>query len=154
MPDEFLIKPIRSPADHRRAVREIERLMDAAPGSREADRLDVLATLVDANEVAHLPIEAPDPIEAIRFRMEQLGLKAADLTAYIGHSGRVTEVLKYQRSLTLPMIRRLEHGLGIPASVLIREVPPPSVKRRVGAGKAASGGKKGGTLRRLRSKAR
>ena len=148
MPDEFLIKPIRSPADHRRAVREIERLMDAATGSREADRLDVLATLVDANEVAHLPIEA------IRFRMEQLGLKAADLTAYIGHSGRVTEVLKYQRSLTLPMIRRLEHGLGIPASVLIREVPPPSVKRRVGAGKAASGGKKGGTLRRLRSKAR
>jgi HTH-type transcriptional regulator / antitoxin HigA len=120
------IRPIRTDADYAAAVVEVERLMDAVPDTPEGDRLDVLATLVQAYEDAHWPMELPDPIDAIRFRMEQAGLTPRDLQRYIGPKGRVSEVLSRRRPLTLAMIRRLQAGLGIPAEILIR----PSVKRR------------------------
>jgi HTH-type transcriptional regulator/antitoxin HigA len=117
------IKPIKSERDYRRVRREIERLMDAAANTPEGDRLDILATLADAWERAHYPIDPPDPVEAIRFAMEQRGLSRRDLESFIGSRARVTEILNRRRSLTLPMIRRLSAGLGIPAEVLIRESP-------------------------------
>jgi HTH-type transcriptional regulator/antitoxin HigA len=95
--------------------------MDAKANTAAGDRLDVLVTLAEAWEQKHYPIEAPDPVAAIRFAMEQRGLNRRDLEAYIGSRARVAEVLNHKRSLTLPMIRRLHRGLGIPAEVLIRD---------------------------------
>jgi HTH-type transcriptional regulator/antitoxin HigA len=118
------IKPIRTEADHEAAVAEIEKLWGAAPDTAESDRLEVLATLVEAYEERHHPIPPPDPIEAIRFRMEQLGMSRRDLEPYIGARGRVSEILNRNRGLTLPMIRRLHEKLGIPADVLIRDSRP------------------------------
>lgn len=115
------IKPIKSERDYQRALREIDRLMDARKGSPEGDRLDVLATLVEAWEEKHHAIEAPDPIEAILFAIEQRGVTRRSLEAMIGSRARVSEVLNRKRTLTLPMIRRLHETLGIPAEVLIRE---------------------------------
>ncbi|HTW94311.1 MAG TPA: transcriptional regulator [Tepidisphaeraceae bacterium] len=115
------IKPIKTERDYRRVLKEIGTLMDAAPNTPEGDRLDVLATLAAAWEDIHHPIEAPDPIEAIQFAMEQRGLTRRDLEPFIGSRARVAEVLNHRRSLTLSMIRRLHQGLGIPAEVLIRE---------------------------------
>jgi HTH-type transcriptional regulator/antitoxin HigA len=115
------IKPIKGERDYRRVLKEIETLMDAKANSAEGDRLDILATLAEAWEEKHHPIDAPDPVEAIEFAMEQRGLSRRDLEPYIGSRARVAEVLNHQRSLTLPMIRRLHDGLGIPAEVLIRE---------------------------------
>ena len=120
------IRPIKTDADYAAAVAEVERLMNAGPGTAEGDRLNVLATLVQAYEDTHWPMDLPDPIDAIRFRMEQAGLTARDLERYIGPKGRVSEVLNRRRPLTLAMIRRLQAGLGIPAEILIR----PSVRRR------------------------
>jgi HTH-type transcriptional regulator/antitoxin HigA len=100
---------------------EIERLWGAKIGTPEGDRLDVLTTLVDAYEARHYPIDPPDPIEAIRFRMEQQGLTRKELEPMIGTRARVSEVLSGKRSLTIEMIRRLHDGLGISADVLIRE---------------------------------
>jgi HTH-type transcriptional regulator/antitoxin HigA len=120
------IKPIRTKADHRAALKEIETLMAARPGTPEGERLDVLATLVEAWERIHNPMELPDPVEAIKFRMEQSGLTAKDLVPMIGQINRVYEVLNRRRALTLPMIRRLHKDLGIPAESLIR----PSAERR------------------------
>lgn len=114
------VKPIRTEAEHEAALAEIEKLWDAPPGSPECDRLEVLATLVEAYEEKHHPIDPPDPIDAILFRMDQLGLSRRDLEPYIGTRARVAEILNHTRSLTLPMIRRLHEGLGIPAHVLIR----------------------------------
>jgi len=99
---------------------EIERLWGAKIGTPEGDRLDVLATLVDAYETKHYPMDPPDPIEAIRFRMEQQGLTRKELESMIGMRGRVSEVLNGKRSLTIEMIRRLHDGLGISADILIR----------------------------------
>ena len=99
---------------------EIERLWGAKIGTPEGDRLDVLATLVDAYETKHYPMDPPDPIEAIRFRMEQQGLTRKELESMIGMRGRVSEVLNGKRSLTIEMIRRLRDGLGISADILIR----------------------------------
>ncbi len=93
--------------------------MSAVPGTPEGDELDVLATLVDAYESKHYPMDAPDPIAAIEFRMEQLGLKRSDLEPMIGSRARVSEVLTGKRNLTLPMVRRVRSGLGISADVLI-----------------------------------
>ena len=118
------IKPIRTEADHEAALAEIERLWAAAPGTAESDRLEVLATLVEAYEERHHPIPPPDPIEAIRFRMEQLGMSRRDLEPFIGPRGRVSEIFNRTRGLTLPMIRRLHEKLGIPADVLIRDSRP------------------------------
>ncbi len=117
----MVIKPIRNERDHRRALKEIDRLMDARPGTPEGDRLDVLVTLVEAWEEKHHPIDPPDPVEAILFAMEQRGLSRRDLEPFIGSRARVAEVLNHKRPLTLAMIRRLHAGLGIPADVLIRE---------------------------------
>ena len=113
------IKPIRNEKQHRAALREIERLWSARPGSAEHDRLEILATLVEDYEEKHQPIYPPDPVAAIRFRMEQLGLDRKALEPSIGSRARVSEVLSGKRSLTLEMIRRLHRELGIPADVLI-----------------------------------
>lgn len=115
------IRPIKTEADHQAALAEVERLWGAAPGSPAADRLDVLATLIEAYEEGHHPIYPPDPVDAILFRMEQQNLRRRDLEPYIGPRGRVSEILNRTRSLTLPMIRRLHDELGIPADVLIQE---------------------------------
>lgn len=114
------IRPIKNERDYRRVMKEIDALMDAKPNRAAGDRLDILVTLAEAWEQKHHPIDAPDPIAAIEFAMEQRGLKRRDLEPYIGSRARVAEVLNHKRSLTLPMIRRLHEGLGIPAEVLIR----------------------------------
>ena len=115
------IKPIRTEADHQAALAEVERLWPAPPDSPESDRLEILATLIEAYEEKNHPIDPPDPVDAILFRMDQLGLCRRDLEAYIGQRGRVSEILNRARNLTLPMIRRLHEGLGISADVLIQE---------------------------------
>ena len=114
------IKPIRTEDDYRAALADIDRLMDAEPDTPEGDRLDVLATLVEAWEEKHVPIEEPDPIEAIRHRMEALGIDRKELEALIGGRNRVSEVLNRKRPLSLTMIRRLSETLRIPAGALIR----------------------------------
>lgn len=114
------LKPIRSEADYERALKEIERLWGARSGTPEGDRLDILATLVDAYEARRYPMDPPDPIEAIKFRMEQQGLSRKDLESMIGSRGRVAEVLNRKRGLSVDMIRRLHDGLGISADILIR----------------------------------
>lgn len=114
------IKPIRTEEDYQAALEEIERLMDAQPDTPEGDRLDVLATLVEAWEEKHFPIEEPDPIEAIQHRMEALGMSRKDLATMIGGRNRVSEVLSRKRPLTINMIRRLSEGMHLPAGVLIR----------------------------------
>jgi HTH-type transcriptional regulator / antitoxin HigA len=113
------IKPIRKATDYERALKQMKKLWGAKPGSSEADALDVLATLVDQYESKHFPIESPDPVEAIKFRMEQQGLTRKDLEAIIGSRGRIAEVLSGKRDLSLAMIRRLHLQLNIPADVLI-----------------------------------
>ena len=114
------IKPIRTKADYERALREIERMWGAKEGTPQGNQLDVLATLVEAYERKHFPIDPPDPIEAIRFRLEQQGLDPRALIGVIGGRGRVHEVMHGQRALSLTMIRRLHERFGIPAEVLIR----------------------------------
>ena len=116
------IKPIRTDADHKRALREIERLWGAAEGTPEGDALDILVTLVNAYEEQRWPIDLPDPIEAIRFRLEQQGKDAHALVGLIGTRSRVYEVMRGQRPLSLRMIRALHEKLGIPAEILIRPV--------------------------------
>ena len=122
------VRPIHSEADYAATLDEIAGLMSAGPDTPEADRLDVLATLVEAYEAKHYPIEPPDPIAAIRFRMEQQGLTPQDLEPFIGTRARVSEVLNRRRPLSLSMIRRLAEGLGIPAAVLIRPTGAPSAR--------------------------
>ncbi len=114
------IKPIKNDRDYRRMLKAIGALMDAKANSADGDRLDVLVTLAEAWEEKHHAIEAPDPVHAIEFAMEQRGLNRRDLEPYIGSRARVAEVLNHKRSLTLAMIRRLHAGLGISADVLIR----------------------------------
>src|SRR3954447_14339445 len=114
------LKPIRNEADYETALAEMERLWGAESGTPKGDRLDVLATLIDAYEATHYPMDPPDPIEAIRFRMEQQGLTRKDLEPLIGHRGRVAEVMNRKRSLSIDMIRQLHDKLGISADVLIR----------------------------------
>jgi len=114
------VRPIRSEADYEAALGEVERLWGAKLGTAEGDRLDVLATLIDAYEDEHHPIDPPDPIEAIKFRMEQQGLTRKDLEAIIGTRTRVAEILNRRRGLSIAMIRRLHEKLGISAEVLIR----------------------------------
>jgi HTH-type transcriptional regulator/antitoxin HigA len=114
------LKPIRSEADYEAALAEVERVWGAKAGTLEGDRLDVLATLIDAYEAEHHPMDPPDPIEAIQFRMEQQGLTRKDLEPIIGTRTRVAEVLNRKRGLSIGMIRRLHDRLGISADVLIR----------------------------------
>ena len=114
------LKPIHSKADYDKALKEVERLWGARSGTKEGDRLDILATLIDVYEAQHYPMDAPDPIDAIKFRMEQQGLTRKDLEPLIGTRTRVAEVLNRKRSLSIRMIRRLHLKLGIPAEILIR----------------------------------
>ena len=115
------IKPIKTDADYRAALKEIETLMMAEPDTPEGEKLDVLVTLVEAYEQKHYPLDLPDPVEAIKFEMEQKGLTVKDLEPMIGKSNRVYEVLNHKRSLTLKMIWRLHEQLGIPAESLIKQ---------------------------------
>lgn len=117
------IKPIKTSDDHKAALARIDQLWQAKPDTAEGDELDVLVTLVQVYEEKHFPIEAPDPVEAIKFRMEQLGLKDADLVPYLGQRSRVSEILNRKRRLTIPMMRKLHHALHIPLACLIQEYP-------------------------------
>jgi HTH-type transcriptional regulator / antitoxin HigA len=118
MKDE--VRPIRSETDYEAALAQVERLWGAKSGTAAGDRLDVLATLIDAYETEHFPMDPPDPVEAIKFRMEQQGLTRRDLENIIGTRTRIAEVLNRKRGLSISMIRRLNEQLGISADVLIR----------------------------------
>lgn len=123
------IKPIRNSVDHDRALKEIERLWNASKGTLESDHLEIWVTLVEAYERAHHPIDPPDPIEAIKFRLEQQGLDHRALVGIIGNRTRVYEVMRGDRALSLAMIRRLHERFRIPAEVLIRAVSTKKRKR-------------------------
>ncbi len=114
------VSPIKTQRDYRRTLKEIEGLMGAKRNTPEGDRLDVLVTLVEAWEAKRYPLDLPDPVEAIKYHMENMGLKPRDLTPFIGSRNRVYEVLNRKRPLTLKMIWRLHTGLGIPAESLIK----------------------------------
>ena len=114
------IKPIRSEEDYEAALVQIETVFDAPPGTPEGDLLEVLTILVEAYEEQHYPIAPPDPIEAIEFHMQRLGLTRRNLEPYIGSRARVSEILNRRRPLTLAMIRKLHDGLGIPADTLLQ----------------------------------
>lgn len=113
------IKPIKTERDYHKALKEVEKLWDAKPNTPEGDRLDVLVTLVEAYEQKHYKINPPDPVEAIKFRMEQLGLKPSDLAKILGGRSRVSEVLNKKRKLTVEMMRSLHKHLAIPADSLL-----------------------------------
>ena len=113
------ILPIKSEQDYERTLRRIEALMEAAPNTPDGDELDVLVTLVEAYEDKHFPVDSPDPVAAIEFRMDQLELTRKDLEPYIGSRHKVSEVLNRKRDLSLSMIRRLHSGLRIPLENLI-----------------------------------
>ena len=115
------IHPVKTEADYESALEEIDRLWGSPEGSAEGDRLDVLLVLVENYESKHHAIDLPDPIEAIKFRMEQMNLTRKDLEPLIGSRGRVSEVFNRRRSLSLPMIRRLHRSLHIPLESLVRE---------------------------------
>lgn len=114
------VKPIRTKTDYKKALAEVERLWGARSGTPAGDRLDVFATLIEVYESENYPMDQPDPVEAIKFRMEQQGLSRKDLEPIIGTRTRVAEVLNRKRSLSIGMIRRLHDRLGISAEVLIR----------------------------------
>ena len=115
------IKPIKTKANYRETLKEVESLMGAKANTADGERLDVLVTLIEAYEKKHFPIDLPDPVEAIKFRMDQKGLTPKDLEPMIGRLNRVYEILNHKRPLTLKMIWKLHRGLGIPAESLIRQ---------------------------------
>jgi HTH-type transcriptional regulator / antitoxin HigA len=114
-------KLIKTETDYQEALGRIEAIFDAKPGTPEGDELELLVTLVEYYEEKAYPIGLPSPVDAIRFRMQQQGLKAKDLIPYMGSASKVSEVLSGKRALSLPMIRKLVSGLGIPAEVLLQE---------------------------------
>lgn len=118
------IRPLKTEADYDAALEEIEALMDAEPNTPECDKLDVLATLVEVYESAHYALPPPDPIDALAYYLESRRLSRKALEPYIGTRARVSEIMNRKRPLTLPMIRRLEAGTGIPASILIQPREP------------------------------
>ena len=115
------ITPIRNEKDYQAALKRLDKIFDAKKGSKEGDELEVLAILIDAYENAHFPIGMPDPIEAIKFRMEQMGMKQKDLADAMGFKSRVSEVFNRKRKLTLEMIRKLNEVLRIPTEVLVQK---------------------------------
>lgn len=121
MKSALKVRPIKSEEDYEAALGEIEKLWDAKPETPNGDMLDILSTLVEKYEEEHFPIEAPNPIEAIKFRMEQLGINKARLGEIIGGRNRATEILNKERRLTVSMIRSLNKELSIPAESLIQE---------------------------------
>lgn len=117
------IKPIRSEADYKAALEEIERIMESQPGTPEGDRMEVLVTLVEAYEARNFPIPEPDdPIEVLEYYIESRGLNRSDLIAYLGSKERVSEIFNRKRGLSLEMIRRLHDGLGIPSDLILGRV--------------------------------
>lgn len=119
------LRPIRSERDYAHALAEVEELWGAKAGTPKGDRLDILATLIEAYETEHYPMDPPDPIEAIKFRMEQQGLTRKDLEEILGTRTRVSEVLNRKRGLSINMIRALHDKLGISAEILIRSIRGP-----------------------------
>lgn len=115
------IRPIKTKKDHKAALKRIDDLWNAEPKTSEGDELDVLATLVEAYELKAFPIAKPEPIEAVKFRMDQMGLEDKDLTPFIGDRSKVSEILNRKRPLSLSMIRKLSSGLNIPSDILIQE---------------------------------
>ena len=120
------IKPIKTTEDYQNSLKRIEQLMQASPNTPEGDELDILATLIEAYEKKHYPIDLPDPISTIEFFMEQRGLSVKDLEPMIGRSNRVYEILNHARPLTLAMITRLYENLDIPLECLIKKSAKPS----------------------------
>ena len=119
----FAPKILKTPEEHEAALAYISELMDVPPGSEEAEALELWSLLVERYEEEHFPIDVPDPVDAIKFRMEQEGLRQKDLEKIFRGKNRVSEVLNHKRALTIGMIRSLHRHLGIPAEVLLREVP-------------------------------
>jgi HTH-type transcriptional regulator / antitoxin HigA len=117
----MMLKPIKSESDYQLALKRAEEIFDAKQGTPEGDELEVLAMLIDKYENEATPIDSPDPIEAIKFRMEQLGYSQNDLVKVIGFKSRVSEILSKKRKLSLDMIRKLNKALDIPTDVLIKE---------------------------------
>ena len=134
-------KVIKSEADYEAALAHVETLMDAKPGSAKEDELDLWTILIERYEAAYHPIDPPDPIEAVKFRMEQDGLSPKDLEAYIPSKSKVSEVLNRKRGLSLSMIRALHQGLGIPAEVLVQEPQAPYGGKQGKQGKQGNGKK-------------
>ncbi|MDT0678811.1 helix-turn-helix domain-containing protein [Autumnicola musiva] len=115
------IKPIRNEEDYQNALQRLDEIFDAKKGTEEGDELEILAILVDNYENEHFPIGMPDPIEAIKFRMEQMGMKQKDLAEVFGFKSRVSEILNKKRKLTLEMVRKLHTTLHIPTEVLVQD---------------------------------
>lgn len=114
------IRPIKSKRDYQNTLKRVEKIFHARPGTKEGDELDVLVLLIEKYEEEHYSIEAPDPVEAIKFRMEQMGYKQKDLQLIIGYKGRVSEILNKKRKLSLEMIRNIHEKMGIPLEALIK----------------------------------
>jgi HTH-type transcriptional regulator / antitoxin HigA len=114
------IKPLYTESDYEKALKRLEVIFDSKPNTKEGDELEILSILIDDYEKKHYPIEAPDPIEAIKFRMEQMGYKQKDLSSLIGYKGRVSEILNRKRKLTLEMIRNINEKMNIPLSTLVK----------------------------------
>lgn len=119
--ESMTLRLIKTKKDYENALKRLDVIFDARPGTKGGDELDILALLIEKYEHDHFPIEAPDPIEAIKFRMEQMGYKQKDLENIIGYRGRVSEILNRKRKLTLEMIRRIHETLQIPTDVLLQE---------------------------------
>lgn len=115
------IKPLKTESDYQESLRRVEEIFDAEPGTSEGDELEVLGILVDDYELTRFPVEYPDPVEAIKFRMEQMGMRQSDLTLLIGSKSRASEILNRKRPLSIGQIRTLHDKLQIPAEVLLRE---------------------------------
>lgn len=115
------IRPIRTETDYQNALERLEIIFDSKKGTEEGDELEILSILIDNYENENFPIELPDPISAIKFRMEQLGMKQKDLVEMVGFKSRVSEIMNNKRKLTLDMIRKLNANLNIPTEVLIQE---------------------------------
>jgi len=124
------IRPIRTEKDYEAALARIEEIFDAEPYTPEGDELEILSSLVETYEKKHYPIGVPDPIEAIKIRMEDLGLHRKDLESVIGSKGRISEILNRKRPLTLPMVQRLSEKLGLPAEVLAQPYPLADTTRK------------------------
>jgi HTH-type transcriptional regulator/antitoxin HigA len=138
------IKPIRTEADYDRALRRVEELWDSAEGSTESDEVDILTTLIEAYEREHYPIDLPDPVEAIKFRLEQTGKNSRALIGIIGQRTRVYEVMRGKRPLSLNMIRNLHEKLDIPADVLIQ---PARRYRKIAVHRGENRSRRGGLRR-------
>jgi HTH-type transcriptional regulator/antitoxin HigA len=118
------INPIHSPSDYKKAISRIEAIFDAKRDTSEGDELEILGILVDDYEKRNFPMDAPDPVEAIKFRMEQMGLSQSDLARMVGSKSRASEILSGKRTMSLRVIRILNQKLGIPAEVLIQQEEP------------------------------